>query len=208
MSRFVYLHGFASAPTSKKAQFFLKRFRERGIELAVPALDGGDFKSLTITGQLRVVENAVAGEPVTLIGSSLGGYLAALYAARHPEVQRLVLLAPAFHFPHRWPSALGSETMAAWKQSGILKIFHYGASEECDLGYQLIEDALQYEDEPSAGQPTLILHGKNDQVVPVQLSVSYAERRPNVKLLIFECGHEMTEVLDQLWDEVSKSLAL
>ena len=49
-----------------------------------------------------MVDQAVNGEPVILMGSSLGGYLAALYAARHANVERLVLLAPAFNFPTRW----------------------------------------------------------------------------------------------------------
>src|SRR5690348_17748458 len=53
------------------------------------------FEHLTISGQLGVLERTLQNEPVRLIGSSMGGYLAALYAARHPEVDRLVLLAPA-----------------------------------------------------------------------------------------------------------------
>ena len=31
----------------------------------------------------------------------MGGYLAALYASRHPEIDRMVLLAPAFGFGTR-----------------------------------------------------------------------------------------------------------
>lgn len=99
MTRYVYLHGFASSPQSGKAQFFCKRLAEQGIDLAIPALDGGDFEHLTVTGQLHVVDAAVAGEPAVLFGSSLGGYLAALYAARHANIRKLILLAPAFQFP-------------------------------------------------------------------------------------------------------------
>src|SRR5437899_8000134 len=99
MTPIVYLHGFASGPQSSKAQFFRRKFAERGVTLRIPQLDEGDFEGLTISGQLGVIERAAAAAPVSLIGSSLGGYLGALYAARHPEVEWLVLLAPAFQFP-------------------------------------------------------------------------------------------------------------
>jgi len=81
VNRIVYLHGFASSPQSSKAQSYRKRFAEKGLALEIPTLDGGDFTHLSITGQLQIVHAAVAGEATVLIGSSLGGYLAALYAA-------------------------------------------------------------------------------------------------------------------------------
>src|SRR5271165_1479711 len=101
MNRIVYLHGFASGPGSKKAQYFARRLLERGVTLEVPDLAEGDFENLTVTRQLQVVERVCGKEAVCLMGSSLGGYLAALYAARHSEVEKLVLMAPAFSFVTR-----------------------------------------------------------------------------------------------------------
>lgn len=86
MKSYVYLHGFASSSASSKAQYFKTRLAEHDIALEIPELDGGDFERVTLSGQLRVVERLVGGCPVVLLGSSMGGYLAALYAARHPEV--------------------------------------------------------------------------------------------------------------------------
>src|ERR1700691_4425053 len=126
MSRFVYLHGFASSPSSRKARFFEERFRELGIGLEIPDLAEGNFRDLTLSAQLHVVERLCGDEPVALIGSSMGGYLAALYAARHPEVKKLVLLAPAFSFASRWPEELGESKMEEWRRSGTLEVFHYG----------------------------------------------------------------------------------
>jgi len=100
---FVYLHGFASGPRSRKAQHFCNALSRMGINLLIPSLDEGDFSRLTISRQLALLENTLGGCPVCLIGSSMGGYLASLYAARHSdEVQRVVLLAPAFDFASRW----------------------------------------------------------------------------------------------------------
>ena len=56
----------------------------------------------------------------------MGGYLAALYAARHPEVDKVVLMAPAFCFRRRWRETLGDAKMEEWRGSGALDVFHYG----------------------------------------------------------------------------------
>lgn len=206
MSRIVYLHGFASGPSSKKAQFFRRSFAELGIGLDIPDLADGNFERLTITGQLGVIERVSRGEPVTLIGSSMGGYLAALYASRHAEVEKLVLMAPAFCFSTRWPETLGETTMEGWKRSGVLKVFHYAEGRTVELGYQLIEDGGQYEDYPEVKQATLIFHGKNDTVVPAELSVHFAARNRRVKLHLMESDHELLNVLDDLWMETEKFL--
>src|SRR4051794_33355587 len=125
MSRILYLHGFASGPSSGKAQFLRDYLQARGATVEIPELDEGDFEHLTITRQLAVIERAAAGETVSLIGSSMGGYLAALYASRHAEVRRVVLLAPAFGFARRWPERLGPERMADWRRIGTTLVFHH-----------------------------------------------------------------------------------
>lgn len=198
--RIVYLHGFASGPQSGKARFFAERFRAAGIAFEAPALDGGNFEGLTISGQLEVVDKAVGGGPVVLIGSSLGGYLAALYAARHAEaIEKLVLLAPAFQFPSRWRARYSESELERWKRNGTMPFFHYSFNEERGLGYQIVDDALQYEDEPAFRQPALVLHGRNDDVVPAALSKVFAEGHPNVTLRLVDSGHALTDVLEELW---------
>lgn len=204
----VYLHGFGSGPSSAKAVFLAAKFREAGISFEIPALDEGDFAHLTITRQLQVVDHVVARRPVVLIGSSMGGYLAALYAARRREVERLVLLAPAFDFGRRWPEMLGAAEMAEWKRTGWRKVFHYFQNRECDLSYELIEDAGTYEAFPEVSQPTLILHGRDDRVVPITSSYEFASARPNVTVLELRTGHEMTDVLDRLWVEAARFLRI
>ena len=89
--RVVYLHGFASSPQSSKARFFADKFAHAGVAFEAPELDQGDFSNLTVSGQMLVISDAVAahreklakGEPLVLMGSSLGGYLAAKSDAQH-----------------------------------------------------------------------------------------------------------------------------
>jgi uncharacterized protein len=206
MSRFVYLHGFASGPSSQKARYFRERFAELGMGLEIPDLTEGRFEQLTIGGQLAVIERATHGDPVSLIGSSMGGYLAALCAARHPEVEKLVLLAPAFRFLTRWPEELGKEKMDEWKRTGALQVFHYGEGREVALGYQLIEGAREFEDYPRFEQPVLIFHGKHDTVVPPGYSVTFSQGHPRTTLHLMNSDHQLLNVLDDVWMETEQFL--
>jgi pimeloyl-ACP methyl ester carboxylesterase len=206
MSRFVYLHGFASSPSSRKAQFFEERFRELGIGLEVPKLAEDNFRNLTLTAQLNVVARVCRDEPVSLIGSSMGGYLAALYAARRPEVERLVLLAPAFSFASRWPETLGEQAMEQWKRTNTLEVFHYSEGRPVELGYQLIEDSAQYEAYPNFTQPALIFQGLHDTVVPPEYAETFAARHPNVSLRLLDSDHDLVNVLDEMWRETEEFL--
>lgn len=188
--RFLYLHGFASSPQSSKAQAFRSAFDRLGVPLEIPALDGGDFEHLTISGQLSLIEETLNGEPVRLIGSSMGGYLAALYAAAHPEVSRLVLLAPAFVFAPRW------REKAENRES--LEVFHYGDQSMRRVHYGLIEDALRYPPIPDFEQPALIFHGLRDDIVPIGYSREFTANHKNAQLIELESGHELLDVLERI----------
>jgi pimeloyl-ACP methyl ester carboxylesterase len=202
----LYLHGFASGPMSSKAQFFRRRFEQLGVEMQIPDLSEGNFEGLTISAQLGVIERIAGAADVRLIGSSMGGYLAALYAARHPEVSQVVLLAPAFGFARRWPLKLGDEKVAEWRRTGWLPMYHYGDKMERRVGYSLLEDAGQYEDYPDVSQPALVFHGRNDDVVPYELSEEFAAQHPMVTLRIMDSGHELINVLEDMWTEVRRFL--
>ncbi len=206
MTRIVYLHGFASSPASTKSTFFAAKFAGLGVPFEIPQLDQGNFETLTVTGQLQVIDRAVHGDRVTFMGSSLGGYLAALYASTHPNVERLVLLAPAFQFPTRWRQRYSEADFAEWKRCGVREFYHYAYQEDRPLGYGFVEDSLQCENEPDFHQPALVLHGANDEVVPVEVSRRYAAGHPNVRLVVVESGHALTDVLDQMWRETAAFL--
>ena len=203
MTRILYLHGFASGPRSNKARFFQQHLEAAGSQVTALDLARGDFAHLTITGQLQAVEEAAAGEPVALMGSSMGGYVAALYAARHPHVTRLVLLAPAFGFARRWPERLGAETVENWRRTGWMEVFHYAEGRTRAISYGLLEDGARYEEYPDFTQPALIFHGAQDDVVPVELSRRFAAVHRNAALEIVDSGHEMLDVLDSIGPKVT-----
>lgn len=206
MTRVLYLHGFASGPLSNKARFFRESLEQAGATVAVPDLAAGDFEHLTITGQLGVIDGIVGGQPAALVGSSMGGYLAALYAARHIEITRLALLAPAFGFARLWPEWLGAEAVETWRRTGSMEVFHYADNQQRRLHYALLEDGARYEDYPDFEQPALIFHGIHDDVVPVDYSREFAATHANARLEVVDSGHELLDVLEDIGPKVSRFL--
>jgi pimeloyl-ACP methyl ester carboxylesterase len=202
MTRLAYLHGFASGPGSTKAQFFTARFAERGATLDVPDL-APDFTLMTIASMLAVVDRILDRGPTVLLGSSLGGYLAALAAARRPDrVPGLVLMAPAFGFAARWEASAGERTMAAWRRRGALPVYHYALRREVPLSIALIDEAVDFEAEPDPACPALVLHGRRDDAVPLATGEAFVARRPDRRrLVVYDAGHELTEVLEPMWTE-------
>ena len=206
MTRILYLHGFASSPASSKARYFRDHLENAGARVDVPDLAAGDFEHLTITGQLAVIDEVAAGDAVSLIGSSLGGYLAAIYASRHPDVRRLVLLAPAFAFARLWSASLGAEQVEEWRRTGSIEVFHYGENRNCRLGYQLLADAGRYEDYPDFSQPALIFHGIEDDAVPVSSSREFSAHHPNATLEVLSSDHQLLDMLDYMAPKIARFL--
>ena len=201
----LYLHGFASGPASQKGTFFARQFAQIGARLHQPDLNEGDFKGLTLTRQaattLRLAREI---RPELVIGSSMGGYVAAICAEAEPElIPALVLLAPAFGFARRWSELLGPEAMTEWQRTGERSVYHYGDGRARPIGYQLYEDALWFPDYPDVKQPTLIFHGKRDEVVSPEASVRFAWGRPNVRVELLDSDHGLTDVLDTIWEGIT-----
>ena len=207
MTRLAYLHGFASGPGSTKAQFFSARFTETGATLEVPDL-APDFTHMTIGSMLAVVDPILDAGPTVLFGSSLGGYLAALAATRRPDrVTALVLMAPAFGFAARWERSVGETAMAAWRRRGTAPVYHYGLQREEPLSTALLDDARAWPDEPDPICPVLVLHGRRDDAVPLAVGEAFVARRPDRRrLVVYDAGHELTEVLDAMWTECRRFL--
>ena len=85
MTEFIYLHGLASGPSSKKATAFKNKFEELGVSLSIPDLEGDNFESMTLSSQINIIFNLLDqlnDKKVCLIGSSMGGYLATLVAQK------------------------------------------------------------------------------------------------------------------------------
>lgn len=92
----VYLHGFNSTPGSHKAQALLSYMRARGVDhlYACPALP---HQPPAAVSKIEDVLSRHPSQPMTLIGSSLGGFYATYFAEKRGC--RAILIQPAVS-PH------------------------------------------------------------------------------------------------------------
>jgi hypothetical protein len=149
-------------------------------------------------------------EPATLIGSSLGGALAILAAARLPgRVDRVVLMAPAVMFAKPGHHLLPPERINTWRGNGALPFFHYGYNEERPLNYAFYEDTLQYDAFDAVfSQPTLIFQGLRDSSVDARTVEQFSRNRPNVTLSLLDDDHQLIASLPRMWNDVEAFLGL
>lgn len=214
MTYFLYLHGFASGPQSYKAQVFRAQFASQGLSLAVPDLNQGGFTHLTLSRNIQQARHLILAqpEPTVIIGSSLGG-LTAAWVAEQPElrgrIEKLVLLAPAFHFLAQWLPRLGTEKLTQWRKDGTLPIDHYAEGRPIPLDYGFVTDAQNYRDEDlTAAIPTLVLHGTQDEVIAIDASRAYAAARPWVKFVELPSDHALGNVETEIWQHTRQFLNL
>lgn len=207
----LYLHGFASSERSAKATFFAARLAEHGHTLHTPDFNEPDFSTLTITRMVeqvcRVVD-ALTGDPVALIGSSLGAFVAVQAALQRPQrVGQLVLLAPALDFGSNRMRELGDRGLEDWRRTNRLDVYHYGYGRVLPVHYELYTDAGRY-DAISAhlAMPIQVFQGSRDTVVDPGTVRQWSVERPNVELHMLDDDHQLLGSLDDIWAEMRRFL--
>ena len=134
---------------------------------------GGKFEDGTITmwreDCLSVVDQLTT-EPLLLLGSSMGGWMALLTAlARSDRVKGMVLIAPAPDFTQKlmWPE-FSEDAQRAILQDGLwMRPSEYG--DPYPITRALIEDGRRWQildDDIPINVPIRILQGKEDPDVP------------------------------------------
>ncbi|MFZ5877047.1 MAG: alpha/beta hydrolase [Nitrospirota bacterium] len=211
----IYVHGFASSQRGEKATYFGERFVARGdayltFDLRGHGESSGTMKELTLTRALADVETVLAWarqrfSRIAVIGSSLGGQLAAWAAARHPkDVTANLLIAPAFSFYENRVRELGPDGEARLRAEGYAVVRNEWVT--ATIGRELVEDAAGYGLDrllPKYRTPTLILHGAEDATVPIAGSVEFVRRsaaRPLELVAIAGGDHRLTDHKAVLFD--------
>ncbi len=206
----LYLHGFASGPSSHKARVLSERFAALGIPMTIPDLTPGEdgFERSSPSSMLAVAEAALAAGPPphAILGSSLGGYLAAVIASRDPTVERLVLMAPAFRLFERWSARLTPGQLAEWRALG-LETMHFASGRRRRIGWQFFEDAKWYPAFPEVRVPALCIAGRRDDTIPFADVEAFVTRTPSARLVAVDDGHDLAASLDRIFQEAQAFLA-
>src|SRR6185503_18600360 len=98
----------------------------------------------------------------------------------------LVLLAPAFRLGDRWRRRLG-DLLRHWEESGWLPVVDHttGSQARVDIGFLHDLDSVDARSDgwPDVRVPTLIVHGRADETVPVAGSRHFARGKRHVRLV-------------------------
>ncbi len=218
----VYCHGFASSRRSFKTEVFGRLLVTAG--LAFCSFDfqghgesGGTITDMTVTrniedlGRMVTHLQSLGFRKLIFFGSSMGGGVAAWYAARHPEqVVAAVYIAPGFNLEGGVRRRLGEETFQRWPELGRVRLHHELGS--YDLDWRMIEDLRSYRvDELSAATTTqtLIFQGQNDTDVDWRMVLDFAVNCPAqcAQLHLMTDGdHRLIDRLPLMWRVTSAFL--
>ncbi len=155
----------------------------------------------TFEGHVQSVLEALDNSPNIdfVIGSSMGGFASAVALSKRPDRQvNLVLLAPAVGIHDTWAETFGVTKMSQWRSAGTIAYFHRGLDRDIELPYEFwlgCESAA----EVVVRHRCVILHGRQDEAVPLSNSLRLAERSPGVRgVIVTEDGHRLHRSFDQL----------
>ena len=179
----VLCHGFLSNKNSTTNKTLTRLLLDRKIatfrfDFFGQGESEGPFEQITLTmaiDQARSALDLVTAKGyrrLGLTGSSFGGLVAILVAARHPGLSALALKCPVADFPETLRLEFGNQRMAHWKQFNEIPNVTGGPS-PVPLHYQLYEDCLMYDaykEAESIRVPTLIVQGACDELVPLHQS--------------------------------------
>ena len=172
----ILCHGMESSKNSEKLVYLARVLAKRGFlalrfDFAYAGESSEKFEDITYSGEVEDLRAACSfmhhryAGPIGILGSSMGGTVALLFASEEPGIAALVTIAAPVHpeaFPRRM---LKPEQLQNWRDRGFT--FYNGQR----LNLALLEDLETINVLESARKiacPVLIIHGDADEIVPVE----------------------------------------
>lgn len=200
MPHIIYLHGLGSGPRSQKGVLVHDHFKALGCSLSLPSITVPSLERLSPLAAIKLVQDEIAArtdKPLVLVGSSFGAFVAIHAVAgmspdRRAHLRRMVLLAPVFDPWDPRSGLLTPERERVWRESGVAPVLDLESGREVPVHYRFVEDLRGLDARNlQLPVPTLIIHGIQDEVVPVSQSEEFASQRPEVILELFEDSHQL-----------------
>jgi len=160
----------------------------------------------------HLIRQELGGQPVVILGHSLGGINAYQFAARYPELIRAVIvedigveITADMSFAENLPKRSNSlhELRESLKRAGLKAIDYFSESvfeDEQGWGFRSDLQGMKisaqhvngdwWEEWMSSTCPILLIHGQKSFALDLSQAERMAAERPNTKLVVFEeCGH-------------------
>ena len=171
-----YIHGYLSAPDSTKGTLFKETLSAHPIKYR-----DCEPEELKIPECLENIKKEIQNDPeAILIGSSLGGFLAAETALTNSNVKKIILLNPAVIPPD------------------------YDITKIKDMPQTILKDMQDPElFNTKINAEITILVGKEDDVVPNNWPIQFAEAQ-NAEIEFYYDDHSFTKNLEKLPNIIEK----
>lgn len=203
-----FLPGFRSVHTGEKAAAVAGWARARGhaclrFDWLGHGASDGPFAAFRVSEAVSDATAALgavrgAGQPLLLVGSSMGAWIALLLAARGlADPAGMVLVAPAVDFVSRRLAEMPGHMRESLQAHGVVHVPDaYAPGATYPISRAFLDDALALEpgDAPlSVPCPVHILHGTEDEAVPVATARRLARLLPDATLTEIAGGdHRLT----------------
>lgn len=206
----VSCHGFLSSKESRTNALLEEILVEAGLSMLRfdffgHGESGGDFAELTISESVDDVLSAIGFlkqsgyKRVGLVGSSFGGMASLLAASQSTDLVFLALKSPVVDYPNMMKFLYGEAMLEEWRKKGFADV--QGPDEQTyKLSYAFYEDSTAHDGYEACERisiPTLIIHGDQDETVPVNQSQKASRLIKDCRLEIIEGGdHRYTKPED------------
>ena len=162
----------------------------------------------------NLIRDELGGQPVTILGHSLGGINAYQCAARCPDLVRAVIVEDIgveitvdMSFAEQLPERAASlqDLRDALRRAGVRAIGYFSESvvhDENGWGFRAdlkgmivsaqLVTGVWWNDWLSSTCPILLIHGRKSFVLDLSQAARMVARRPNTQLVVFDnCGHSV-----------------
>ena len=199
----IVVHGFQAHRKMEMVASMAEKVHKSGCTAVTWDMSGhgdseGSFSEFTITHAIEELNAVIAdakanfpGRKIGIVGNSQGGMVAMLAASKDATIKAVVLHAPVSDFQDaiqvagaKMIQAMGMEgkttpeaLIQGWKARGAI-IYPDSHNNLVPLNYSFYEDGMRHSVMAAARRinaPVLLIHGKNDETVPLAQSLALAK---------------------------------
>ena len=216
----VLCHGFASEKDSRtnlRIEEFLNKHKKPSLRFDFfgHGESRGDFAEVTISKAVWDIKAAISFlvrkgyAEFGLVGSSFGGLASILSAPELTGLKYLALKSPVSDYMSRLFEGEGNWDVNQWREQGF-HIYRDHEGRERRLNYSFYEDAsidCGYDASLFIQVPTLIIHGEEDEIVPVAQSLKLSKMIPDCRLEIIpgaDHGYSIPSHFEIMIDRISR----
>ena len=174
----LFITGFLSKRWGNKSKALAQWCQEQGWGFCCYDVRGfgdseGTFTDYTLSDWMadaRAVISMLRGRPgqLTIVGNSLGGWIAWLMAQEFEHVERLILIAPAFNVMGIRVKSISAERRDHWHRTGWMPWDNDPVHKDWPLSWKWVEESEAYWKttfDRLRPVKTTILHGLEDKVI-------------------------------------------